>query len=160
MATLGEMLPALRWKNRVRSRGNGAGPVMGAQKPRVQAAGAGKRDTTAVPVRGRPERPQLGHEPRPGGLSLDEEVVRALERHEAGARDAAGEPSPLTERNQPVVAGVEHERGHADPREERGNVEVANRVAEPVGVLGDAVLRCTSLNAAISSALAPGKRAT
>src|SRR5690348_7978260 len=79
---------------------------------------------------------QLGHEPGPGGLVLEENVVVALEREEACAPDPCREQTALLERDDRVTAWMDHEHGNRDVVEEVDDVDLAPAVAQAHGRLG------------------------
>ena len=68
----------------------------------------------AVLLLGAEERAHLREEHLPGGLTLLEHVVVALERHEAGVREHGRQAPPLLVRDRPVLPPVEDERGLGD----------------------------------------------
>ena len=91
-------------------------------------------------------------EPLPGRLALDQDVIAALQRHEARAGNFGGEQPALLERNARVAARMHDHRRHSHARQQRAHVDFAERfenarrdlrlrrgahqVAEPAHLLG------------------------
>ena len=62
---------------------------------------------------GRRKRAHFGQEHGPGRLDLEQHMVVAIERDEAGARDQGGQVTPFIERHGDVAASVQNQRRHA-----------------------------------------------
>src|SRR5215212_7872224 len=79
--------------------------------------------------------PRLCQEALPGGLALKGDVVAALQRHEAGARNLGGQDASFRERHHTVVAAVKHQGGNADPRQQRPEVQLPEDLVQAERVL-------------------------
>ena len=91
-------------------------PALGAQRQNLALAprqrfGVAPGGGNAV---GLEEGSDLVHERRPGGLAGQQDVVPAVERHEARARDRRGDLDGVGERHRPIARGLEDERRRPD----------------------------------------------
>ena len=62
----------------------------------------------------------------PGTLDLTAWQVAALQRDKPGVRDTGGQAAAGFERNAGIVTCMQHECRHAQLREERGDIGLAN----------------------------------
>src|SRR5258708_5333742 len=74
-------------------------------------------------------------EVRVGGLVLQDQVIAALEGHEAGAGDGRGHAPAAFERNADFLAGVHHQRRNADLAEQIRDIRIATGLQVTDGVL-------------------------
>src|SRR5262245_58276933 len=90
-------------------------------------------DGTAVLIQ---KSADLVHEARPCRLVRQDDVVAAFERNEPGIGDAAREHQPLLERAGGVAAAVQHERRCGDPRQQMGDIDVAEHLQQAGRIRG------------------------
>jgi hypothetical protein len=74
------------------------------------------------------ERADLVNEARPRRLMREDQVIIALERHEAGAGDSAGQHQPVLKWHASVPTTVQHEGWNRDARQQLRHVDVAQDV--------------------------------
>src|SRR5215211_5889783 len=82
------------------------------------------------------ELPRSHQEAFPGGLVLKQDVIAALQGHEAGAWNLGGQDATLLEWHHGVLAAVKHEGGNPDLRQQRPDVQLPEHLVQAERVLG------------------------
>src|SRR5688572_23581098 len=89
-----------------------------------------------LPLRVRQKLADMPDQLWPGGLLAEDQVVGAVERHEARALDEAGEDAAGFERDHRIVAAVEDQRGNTDLAQQVADVDHAERALKALGAFG------------------------